>query len=181
MKPIKVILENIPKAKKWYFEWTPIFIAVFALIVSILALNWSQEQFTNSSRPFVWIIDFSVLNEKQQIINQPQTVAVRVINAPAKIMKEQYQYYFIAGSQKRDIDNNEKKDFVRFPDEKSQYTYTVGAFEQALTTRKSGEELKRYVRVDYSGLSGGKEYMYESYSTYDFIENRWQVESETAR
>ncbi len=180
MDPIKVIVENLPNPQPWCVAWAPVIIALCAVIVSIFSLCWSRAQYINSSRPFVWLTDFAVLNEKQQLLNKPQTVATKVTNAPAKIISAQYHFYFILGSEKREIHKHEDNNIVRFPDEKSQATYTVGKFEQLLKTQKSGEELERYLRIDYSALSGNKKYMYESRSKYDFQENRWRVISEKA-
>jgi hypothetical protein len=47
-------------------------------------------------------------------------------------------------------------------------------------SRKLGEELERYLRVEYSELSENKKYMYESHCKYDFPANLWRIISEKA-
>ncbi len=180
MKPLKIFIENFSEPAVWYADWAPIIVALCALVVSIFALYWSRNQYVNSSRPFVWAIDFAVLNEKGHLIYLPQRIAIRVTNAPAKIIQARYHFYFISERGKEYIHKNKESVAIRFPDEKSQATYDVGDFEQLIEKRKVGEELERYIRIDYSDLSENKKYMYESNSIYDFQEKLWKVISEKA-
>jgi hypothetical protein len=176
MDALKVFIENLPLLA----DWAAIGIALCALIVSIVSLYWSQIQYRNSIRPFVWLIDFAYLNEQQLLINQPEVVATRVINAPALIKQMKYEFYVLSGEEKNIFHSHQQSDFVRFPDPSSQATYTVRELTGKVQQCRPGDKIERYLRVDYSALSGGKEYFFESASKYDFSEQRWRVIYEKA-
>ena len=180
MEPLKVVVENLPASKHWLIEWAPILVALAAFCVSITSLYWSRIQYRASSRPYVWLIDFATLNEQRILVNHPEVVALRVMNAPAAIIKTNYKFYVVSGTSERVIHSSQETDFVRFPDPNSQATYTFPAFNKAIQECEPGDTPKRYLRIEYSSLSIGKTYYYESVSTYDFSEQRWRVNTEKA-
>jgi len=69
---------------------------------------------------------------------------------------------------------------VKFPDAGSQYTYIVGDFEENIQNRQQEDTIERLLQIEYSALSKGKKYIYESLSQYNLHENRWQEVHEKA-
>lgn len=53
MEPTKVIVEELPKVS-WYREWIPIFIAILALVISLISINLTRKDFIRNTRPFAW-------------------------------------------------------------------------------------------------------------------------------
>ena len=180
MDPITVTISNLPPPQHWLIEWIPIAIAVVALIISLAALYWSHVQYRDASRPFVWLIDFASINAEGLLVNHPEMIATRVTNAPAMITKAFYEFYILVGDTKTIVHSCQQPIQVRYPDPNSQTTYTFAELNQAIQQCQASDQLKRHLRAEYTTLSGGKQYFYESDSNYAFPEKTWRVVSEHA-
>ena len=180
MDVIEVVVEVSLSQNPWYVEWVPIIIAICALIVSVLSLYWSRIQHRNSSRPFMWFMDFGITDQNQRIIMRPEMIAIRTTNAPALVKEARYDYYILSGDTKRIIHSQQETNFVRFPDTRSQNTYTVGDFRENIINCQPEDIVERFLRIEYSSLSKGKKYTYESLAKYDLTEQRWRYTYEKA-
>lgn len=181
MDKLSVFIENFPTLQPWWADYAPIAVAFLALIVSILSLKWSIKQFKKTSRPFAWLIDFSTLNNQKQLINHPDTFATVVSNAPAKINKAKYEFYHLLGNKKNIVHSHDEENFVRFPSAaNTQSTYTVPNFQTILAQLPNGITLHRYLRIDYSFLSGKEKYYFEILSKYNPSQQRWETIKEDA-
>jgi len=87
LETVKVIVENWPKTKL-LLEYTPVAIAVIALVVSLYSVYLTRKSFIAAHRPYVWASNYGVIDsEKKTIIPVPFRVGFRVKNAPAKIVR----------------------------------------------------------------------------------------------
>ena len=184
MHELKVFVENLPASPPWYVTWAPIAIAVVALFLSIVSLCWSAKQHRDSSRPYVWILNWATLEtigQQQRYLDRPETFAVRVANLPAHIKQIVCEWYYMSDGQKNVFHSWHDSNMVRFPDVNAQSCYNIGEFQHRCDALDKGIVLKRDIKVEYSGLSRGKVYHYSSFSTYDrHVDAQWKVVSENA-
>lgn len=172
MDTLKVFIENLPK-NPWYKEWIPIIIALLAIIVSIYSLNKSSKEYSRSSRPFVWAINFAVLDSNNRIVPQPRQIAFRVKNSPAKIHKLDFKIFSISDNNKEKIIFSDKlEDMVRFPDEKSQWTYDIAMDKfDGIISSYSNDHIYRQINLEYSLLGGKKIFNYELKQRFNEMAN----------
>lgn len=178
MDTVKIFIENWPK-DSWSKEWMPIFIALIALMTSLISLFWTREQYEKSSRPYVWASNYGVIDaEKKIIIPIPFRVAFRVKNAPAKILKMTVE---IKLSSKTLIICTQEN-FTRFPDETSEWSFDIGKEDsEKIFNRPNNEKsmLIRIVSLNYSPINGGKQYHFLLEQTFNPLDNQWQDVYET--
>ncbi len=169
----KVIIENLPKTP-WYKEWIPILIAIIALITSVISLYWTRKEFTKSSRPFVWASDYGVIDSEQKtIIPIPFRIAFRVKNNPARIIRIDIAIKY--NSEK--IFNHVIENIVRFPDETSEWSFSIGQdkFEEIMNRPDTDKKnLIREIKIKYSALDGGKVYNYRLEQSFEPLDNQWK-------
>lgn len=176
---MKVIIENWPRTK-YFLEHIPIIIAVIALAVSLYSVYLTRRSFIASHRPYVWASNYGVHDpDKKTIIPIPFRVGYRVQNSPAKIIRTEVK-----------IDLNgellfvyTKKNIVRFPDERSEWSFTIGEEDFKKIMNRSNEDKYRLVRLislKYSSLNGGKIYHYKLQQSFNPIENQWKDINEEA-
>jgi hypothetical protein len=179
-KPLQVIIRNLPPSKHWLIEWIPLAVAVLALIVSTVSFHFSQVQYANSSRPFIWATEVTGPEGFM-----PDWLDIHVTNAPAFLVQRTFELRLASvgvGEEEEVVYFDQDAGHVKFP-QQAQDTggYRFGKFNEARDRAdKEGRALRRSVRIQYSGLSGGKEYYYESVSIYDKSQKRWQVKTEKA-
>jgi hypothetical protein len=116
--------------KRWYnqklfsIESLSIVLSVIAIIVSQLANqlakesnklsiqanemanesnNIYKEELTLTHRPYLWVENFSYLNEDNLSVNDMATVVFIVINSPAKVVSSEMVYEVIKGKEKIEI------------------------------------------------------------------------------
>jgi len=178
---LRVFAETLLPSPRWYATWTPIGIVMCALIVSIITLIWSARQYRDSTRPFVWLIDFASVNVDRILIYHPEEIAMRVRNSPARIKKVDCQWYYVSDGEKKIFHSWEASNMVRFPDESSQSGYTIREFKKKCEALAPGVVLERDIRIEYTALSASTIYHYKSYSTYTHGQDpTWKVISEDA-
>jgi hypothetical protein len=175
----RVIIENWPKTKL-LSVYIPIIIAIFALGVSVYAVLLTRRAFIASHRPYVWGSNYGVIDpDKKTIIPIPNRVNYRVKNSPARIIRTEVKINLNMESLLVHTENN----LVRFPDEASEWSFTIGEKDFKKIMNRSDEDKSKLVRLislEYSSLGGGKIYYYKLQQSFNPIENQWKDISEEA-
>jgi len=178
MDTVKVIIENWPK--KELLEYIPIIIAVIALAVSLYSVYLTRRSFIASHRPYVWASNYGVLDpDKKTMTPIPFRVAYRVRNSPAKIIRTEVKINLSTEPLLVRTDQN----IVRFPDERSEWSFSIGEEDFKEIMNRSDEEkakLCRLISIEYSSLDGGKIYHYKLQQSFNPTENQWKDTSEEA-
>lgn len=173
METTKVIIENWPNTP-WYKDWVPIIIAVIALVVSIISMRWTIIEHRNNLRPFVWAINYAVIdNENKTYIQVPFRAAYRVKNSPAKILQTEVKILYDS----QVLLTNTEKNFVRFPDENSEWSFAIGKEEfEKIMKRPPNElsKLQRLISIEYSALDGLKIYHFKLTQVFVPADNQWK-------
>ncbi len=173
MESIKIFIENWPTTN-WVAQYTPIVIAAIAVIVSLYSAYLSRRSFDLSSRPYVWASSYGVVDQgKRHIDPVPQRVGYRVKNAPAKVLESLISVNL--GDEQ--IFSHNEQNFVRFPDESSEWSFAIGqdSFESIMNKYDTSDQpLIRKVDVKYMALSGGRKYKYSLVQEYIKSENQWK-------
>ena len=179
MDTLKVIVENWPKTK-YLLEHTPIFIALIALAVSLYSVHLTKKSFIAAHRPYVWASNYAVKDpDKKTVIPIPFRLGYRVKNAPAKIVMTEVKINLGAEQLFIHADQN----IVRFPDEKSEWSFTIGNDDFKRIMDRPDEEKSKLVRLislTYSSLDGGKIYHYKLQQSFNTADNQWKDISEEA-
>jgi len=169
----KVIIENWPN-NPCYKDWIPISIAIIALITSFISLYWTRQEFIKNSRPYVWASSYGVIDaEKKTIIPIPFRFGFRVKNNPARISSVDIEINYKSDR----LFTQELKDIVRFPDESSEWTFSIGKddFDKIMDRPDSDKSsLTRIIIIKYSSLDGGKIYRYELRQVFEPRDNQWK-------
>jgi len=180
MVPMKIFIENWPE-QDFLALYIPIAIALAALGVAWYSAHLSRKSYRHSSRPYVWASSYGVIDQEHHcIIQEPQRVAYRVKNSPAKIKLSSVSIILDAV----EIFNHKELDYVRFPDDSSESGFLIGKdqFNDILKKHSSSSsQLIRKVFVKYTSLNGGT--VYEFYLKQEFIaeDNQWRdVESQAS-
>lgn len=172
MDTTKVIIENWPN-DSWIKDWIPIIIAVIALITSIISLHWTRIEYVKSSRPYVWAINYGVIdNDKKTIIQIPFKVGFRVKNSPARIITGNIDILDVSNK----IFSEKFEKLIRFPDEASEWSFTIGTedFNQMMNRPdEMKRNLIRKIKLKYSSIDGGKVYYYELHQKFEPLDNQW--------
>ena len=163
MDPIKSFIDN----------W-PVVIATLALAVSLYSAYLSRKVFIHSSRPYVWASSYGFFDkEYNRLIPMPHLLAYRVKNSPAKI--EFNCVKLTLGDQ--EILKHTETNFVRFPDDFSEWSFSIGEdeFKAILEKQKSSNsQLLRNVFVKYASLNGGKKYEHHLKQEFIATDNQWK-------
>jgi len=180
MDLIKVIIENWPKTNRALELYVPLGIAVLALLVSLYAAFLTRKSFIMSHRPYVWAGNYGVIDhEKKTIIPIPFRVACRVKNSPARITQMETKINI----NKERLFSNAEKNMVRFPDDSSEWNFTIGEEDFKKIMNRPNEDKSKLVRLislKYSSLNGGKIYNYKLEQSFNPLENQWKDISEEA-
>ena len=175
----KVIIEKLPKTP-WYKDWIPIIIAIIALITSLISMNWTRKEIIKNNRPYVWASNYGVIDtEEKTIIPIPFRLGFRVKNNPAKIIRVD----FIISYNSEKIFKHVIENVVRFPDENSEWTFSIGQDDFKKIMNRSDEEkrnLKREIKIKYSALDGDKIYHYKLIQSFEPLDNQWKDINENA-
>lgn len=179
MDIVKVVIENWPK-KNYLLEYTPIIIAVIALAVALYSVYLTRKSFIASHRPYVWASNYGVHDpDKKTIIPIPYRVAYRVKNSPAKIIRAEVKISL----GKEPLLSHAEENIVRFPDERSEWSYSIGEEDYKKIMNRSDEDkskLSRIISIEYSSFGGGKIYHYKLQQSFNPSDDQWKVISEEA-
>lgn len=179
MNKVNVIIDNWP-SKKHLLEYTPVYIAVIALFVSLYSVYLTRQAFIVSHRPYVWANNFAVIDpEKKSIIEKHNIIAFRILNAPAKITRLEVRINI----ENKKIPDYTDRNIVRYPDdEKTQWTYAYSDedFKTAISNMSDVDKAKlsRIIEIEYSALDGGKIYHYKLHQSFDPAVQQWKYDSQ---
>lgn len=179
MDALKVVIENWPKTNH-LLAYVPIIIAIIALAVSLYSVYLTRKTFIATHRPYVWGGSHGVVDsDKKIIIPIPFRIGYRVKNSPARIIRTEVEINLNTES----LFAHTQENIVRFPDEKSEWTFSIGEEDFKKIMNRSDEDkskLSRLISIEYSSLGDGKIYHYELQQSFNPIENQWKDTSEKA-
>jgi hypothetical protein len=174
-EPIHIVLDNLPATTHWLVEWSPILIAGFALVVSILSSYYTRRQFVRTTRPYVSAGDFAHINANNEAVHNPTMFMFLISQAPAKFIKAEYLFEKVKEHERQIIFQHKDANLVRYPDPRRQYDFTFAELPDELKKLDEQSGIERNVLIIYSGLSGGKKYKYEWRSLYNQSTGRWDT------
>lgn len=158
-------------------------IKTLPIIVSILALAistyYTRKSFVASHRPYVWAVNYAFINGSNIYVPVPEKVAYRVKNSPAKIISVEIKILL----NDQVLLSETEKDAVRFPDDRSEWTFSIGIEEFKKIMNRSDEEknkILRLIRINYSSIDGEGNYHYTLNQSYNSIEKNWKMLKEDA-
>ncbi len=117
--------------------------------------------------------------DKKTIFPIPFRIAYRVRNAPAKIVRTEVKINLGAQQLLAHTEHN----IVRFPDERSEWSFSVGndQFEKLMDRSDDDKaKLSRLISIEYSSLDGGRKYHYKLQQSFSPTENQWKDSNEEA-
>lgn len=124
-------------------------------------------------------LGFKLRSVSDTIVPIPFRVGFRVKNTPAVIKHNEIEIKY----KPERIFFHEANNAYRFPDDKSEWSFTIGKAEfEKIMNRPDVEKLNltRTIRIKYVSLSGGKEYNYELQQSFEPLENQWKDYYESA-
>ncbi len=145
-----------------------------AFVVSVYSAYLSRKAFYHSSRPYVWAISYGVIDQERKcIIPVPHRLAYRVKNNPTRIKLSRVSVTLGA----EEIFRHEDRNFVRFPDDSSEWSFSIGQNEFDEIMKKHGSsnaQLFRNVFLKYMPLDGGTTYEYQLKQEFVPADNQWR-------
>ena len=172
----KVFIENLPKPKRLWHEYIPIIIAVIALVISIYSAHLSRKEFIIKNRPYVYAN--SRANDEGTI--DVKSILICCINAPAKIVKQEYSYMFYKKNEYGEEEivktiplESSLTSNVLYPSEKTDTQIFFPYDFEEILAKDPNDRLRRKVRLDYKELSTKRKYYFEGYWDYNRKYNAW--------
>ena len=154
----------------------PIIVSIIAAVIALISWRLSKSNFLLTHRPFVWVENFGYLNEQNILITPPNQVIIRVLNSPAQIISEEFSYYIVKDKGIDYIEKQNYKNFIRYPDDKSQYTNVSAKItDDLIDNLKEEQELRRFIRIQYKWLSSKKKYFFEAEWKYNRKDKKWDT------
>ncbi len=155
----------------------PILISIIALGLSGYAVYISYKQLQFSSRPYVFVENFGYLNKDNLLVQDIQSVLIKPLNSPSKILQGQFVYsLFQNGKLIKTLDSQGYPSYILYPTDGDQHTQTTGIdLISLLKNLGNGQEIRRSVSVSYKGLSDNKQYFFQGSWKLDPISKTWQV------
>lgn len=153
--------------------WASIGIAFVAVTTSVISNCNTRKEYIQTTRPFVWSLDYSVYNDSlNSLVLIPEKVMFLVSNNPAKINK----LIFDISLNRNSLFKHTQNEFVRFPEERSEWTYTVPSESIESINRNAEGQLNKLVRtieIEYSSIYGGTIYHYLKRGVFEPTERKW--------
>ena len=169
--------------------WLPLFslglslVAIgFSIVSFVKTNNLANKDYLLTHRPFVWVENFGYLDNQNKIVNPMNKVIIRVINSPAILLKEYYEYYIIDNQDNKTIlEKQEYEGHIYYPDDKSQYTnISSKVTDQILSSLQANQQLERIAKIEYSWLSSEKIYFFEATWRLDKQSKIWKIVTQKA-
>ncbi len=98
MEAQRIFVENLPKPKKWWIEYIPLFIACIAVFTSIYSANLSRQatdlarrDIIATHRPYVYVSSRKNDNGTMDV----KSVLLHSLNASAKITNQEFSYVVV--------------------------------------------------------------------------------------
>ena len=172
MDVVRVVVENWPDSTSM-LDYGPVAIAVIALLVSLYSVRLTRRSFIASHRPYVWAASYSALgSDEGTLVSVPHRVMLRAHNAPVRVLHLEVEVSLDA----QNLLVTSESEMVRFPDERSEWTHSIGQQDFESLMSRSDEEkarLRRTISVKYSSLAGGKAYRYVLQQLFVPADNQW--------
>jgi hypothetical protein len=173
MMPIKIFVANWPE-QNFVAQYIPILIAAVAVLVALYSAYLSRKAFNHSSRPYVWAASYGVVDQERRCVEPvPWRLAYRVKNSPAKIKLS--CVCITLGAE--EVFKHTEENFVRFPDDSSEWSFSVAQneFNEIMQKhRSSNARLIRKVFVKYMSLGGATTYEYDLRQEFVSADNQWR-------
>ena len=179
-KTKKVFIENLPKPDNFFTKYIPIATALIAIVISIISILSIKEQFKISSRPYVWAIDAAKEGSNKMRIHLPHMIRLKVSNSPAKINYIKYYFYYEIKNKEFEIWTDNVPSYILFPDEKSEFDYTLADFNKKLSKVPNDSNLQRNIEIQYQDLDEKSTYKYFLKSEFITNKNKWEKIQETS-
>jgi len=150
-------------------------ISMIALGISLYSAYLTRQNFIKSARPYISAASYYVLDAiNSKIVSVPSRLIFRVTNSPAKINNMEV----VISLDEEKLFTYEKKDFPQFPVEKpDEWSFAIGEDEFGKIMNRSDtnkSKLIRNLRLEYSSLDGGKNYIYTLIQHFEPLENNWK-------
>lgn len=176
MQPIQIAISNWPNSN--VSDSIVITIAIFALLVSLYSAYLSRAEHKLSSRPYVWAANYAVQDEQHtRLIPQNDKIRLKVFNAPAKI-NELCVCFKIDGVK---AFSHRESDFVRFPDETSEWSFVVGINDiNDIILQSAHKELQRCVFISYTAINHRQVFEYTLIQHFNALDGQWRSIKETS-
>jgi len=173
----RIFMENLPKPRRWWQEYA-FLIAVLALCVSIYSAYLSRKEFIVTHRPYVYVSS----RRDDMGTMDVNTVIVRSLNAPAKILDQEFYYVTVKAKEndEESYDIKYKKQFTHesivYPSESTTAQLTVlYDFKKEILEADPNVKLRRRVRIGYKELSRDRKYFFEGNWDYNRNYNVWET------
>jgi hypothetical protein len=175
----KVFIENWPKTKPLLLEWAPIIVAIIAVGFSGYSMYLSRKGFIASHRPYVWAGTHGYLDNNNKVVVDVNTLRKLCLNAPAKIIVQEYSYIVVKedGSKDTILKESGIEKFIMYPaDPKvSQEWHTMDANKlNSAINDPSIKKILRKVRIEYKEVSSNRKYFFEGEWEYNKERKDWK-------
>jgi hypothetical protein len=169
MNSVPITVTNWPSADVGTIA--TVFIALISLAVALYSANLSRNTAILASRPYVWAANYVVISDaKNTLVPRPDMLMLRVYNSPANIIRQCVNFYIGDDHILGHCDEN----FVRFPDDKSEWTFSLGTKDfRELFNRQNPENIERHVEVSFKAIGGSITYTYSLKQRFNPPDNQW--------
>lgn len=156
-------------------------LSFIALCVSIFTFFWTyrlaKENFDLSHRPYVYAGSFYYI-ENQYTVADPRVIILSVLNKPAKLISEKYEWLLIKNDKPIEDKVISFTNRVVYPTSAT-VQYTIDQDLKPLLERlDQGVKLIRRCKIKYSWLSSKTEYEFSA--EWEYVKKDWQRKFEDA-
>lgn len=168
MHQVSVVISNWPEFN--LSDVAALFVAVVALGISLYSAYLSRKSNILASRPYVRAASYAVI-ENGKPIPQPDKLAYRVHNRPARIIKESIRVLYEGEM----IFEHCKNNSVRFPDDRSESSFIFGGdIFSGFMSRPDLSKLERRIDIVFAAIDGGGRYQYLLRQKFNQHEGQWR-------
>ena len=182
MEAQRVIVENLPKPKRWEQENAGIIIALLAVLVSLYSLRLAQKEFIAAHRPYVFASPRRITKNGTDTMDV-NTFILRCLNAPAKITNQNVTCLVLKTKENgeeepiKTIPVSERSDSdVIYPSENTSTQIAIlNDFIKNILSTNPEAELRIKVRLEYKELSTDRTYYFEGNWDYNRKFDVWVI------
>ena len=183
MEAKRVIVENLPKPKRWEQENAGIIIALLAVLVSLYSLRLAQKEFIAAHRPYVFASPRRITKNGTATMDV-NTFILRCLNAPAKITNQNVNCLVLKTKENgeeeliKTIPVSERSDSdVIYPSENTSTQITIlnNLIKKNILSTNPEDELRIKVRLEYKELSTNRTYYFEGNWDYNRKFDVWAI------
>ena len=180
MEAQRVIVENLPKPKRWWQKYTlliSVIIAAFALLISLYSAHLSRQEFIVANRPYVYVSNRKNDNGTMDI----NTVLLRCLNAPAQITNKKFCYVVVKTKENGEEEVAKTIPWILsttlnilYPSDKTDNQVSCEYDFKKEILADPNNILRRKVRVDYKEFSSDRTYYFEGNWNYNKKYGVWE-------